>query len=218
MTCDVRAARAYVAPSALREVAIEVPTVYWDDIGGQTEAKQALQEAVEWPLRYASAFNRLRVRPPRGVLLYGPPGCSKTLLAKAVATESGMNFLAVKGPELFSMWVGESERAVRSVFSKARMAAPSVIFFDEIDGLAVRRGAGGGGGVSERVLSQVTIHSGGWRWSWGGNGGGFKVGCFNPSIYLLLSLSLSLSLSLRFPLCRLPCFSSPSFASVFRTM
>eukprot|EP01137_Pigoraptor_chileana_P036959 Opistho-2@33358 len=141
----------------MREVAVEVPTVRWDDIGGQAETKQRLREAVEWPLRHPDAFVRMGVRPPKGILLYGPPGCSKTLMAKALATESGLNFIAVKGPQLFSKWVGESERAVREVFRKARAASPSIVFFDEIDSMAGARSDGGssGGGVFDRVLSQL---------------------------------------------------------------
>jgi transitional endoplasmic reticulum ATPase len=140
----------------MREVYIEVPTVHWDDIGGLDDAKQELKEAVEWPLKTPEIFVRLGIRPPKGILLYGPPGCGKTLLARAVSTESEANFITIKGPEVFSKWVGESEKAIREVFRKARMAAPAVIFFDEIDSLAPRRGAGfSDGGVSERVISQL---------------------------------------------------------------
>lgn len=155
---DLRRAMRGVRPSALRELAVEVPRVFWRDIGGQQALKQQLREAVEWPLAHPEAFVRLGIRPPKGVLLYGPPGCSKTLAAKALATESQMNFLAVKGPELFSKWVGESERAVQQLFRKARAAAPTVVFFDEIDALASssRGGAGGGSSqVADRVLSQL---------------------------------------------------------------
>lgn len=155
---DLQHAMRGVRPSALRELAVEVPRVFWKDIGGQGALKQQLREAVEWPLAHPEAFVRLGIRPPKGVLLYGPPGCSKTLAAKALATESQMNFIAVKGPELFSKWVGESERAVQQLFRKARAAAPTVVFFDEIDALASsNRGAGGGGGsqVADRVLSQL---------------------------------------------------------------
>jgi AAA family ATPase len=142
------AALRVVRPSALREVELRVPRVSWDDIGGQRALKTALTEAVQWPLRHPEAFERLGIRPPRGVLLYGPPGCSKTLAAKALASESRTNFLAVKGPELFSKYVGESERAVASLFRRARAAAPAIIFFDEIDALAAKRaeGAAGAGG------------------------------------------------------------------------
>ncbi len=153
---DFEAAFARVQPSAMREVYVDVPKVTWTDVGGQWEVKQRLKEAVEWPLRHPEAFRRLGVRPPKGILLYGPPGCSKTLMAKALANESKRNFIAVKGPELLNMWVGESEKAVRDVFAKARAASPSIVFFDEIDSLAVRRGAGAGGArAHDRVLGQL---------------------------------------------------------------
>jgi transitional endoplasmic reticulum ATPase len=145
-----------VTPTAMREVYIEVPTVHWDDIGGLEDVKQELKEAVEWPIKNPGMFARLGIRPPKGILLYGPPGCGKTLLARAVATESEANYITIKGPEVFSKWVGESEKAIREVFRKARMAAPSVIFFDEMDSLVPRRGAGfSDSGVSERVISQL---------------------------------------------------------------
>jgi transitional endoplasmic reticulum ATPase len=145
-----------VTPTAMREVYIEVPTVHWDDIGGLEEAKQELKEAVEWPLKTPEIFKRLGIKPPKGILIYGPPGCGKTLLARGVATESEANFITIKGPEVFSKWVGESEKAIREVFRKARMAAPAVIFFDEIDSLSPRRGAGfSDSGVTERVISQL---------------------------------------------------------------
>ncbi|CAA9584744.1 MAG: Vesicle-fusing ATPase, partial [uncultured Thermomicrobiales bacterium] len=142
-----------VAPSALREVFTETPDVRWDDIGGLDETKAALIEAVEWPLRYGALFDRLGAAPPKGILLYGPPGTGKTLLAKAVARESEANFIAVKGPELLSKWVGESERGMREVFRKARAAAPCVVFFDEIDALAPARGMSTDS-VSERLVGQ----------------------------------------------------------------
>eukprot|EP01028_Stygiella_incarcerata_P008155 TRINITY_DN347_c1_g3_i1.p1 TRINITY_DN347_c1_g3~~TRINITY_DN347_c1_g3_i1.p1 ORF type:complete len:924 (-),score=289.13 TRINITY_DN347_c1_g3_i1:82-2763(-) len=148
-------ARSRIRPTSLREMVLEVPKVRWDEVGGQEEIKQSLQEAVEWPLSHPEVFKRFNMRPPRGILLYGPPGCSKTLLAKALATESHLNFLAVKGPELLRKYVGESERAVRDVFKKARSAAPAIIFFDEIDALGSRRGGDGGSDVSDRVLSQL---------------------------------------------------------------
>ncbi len=145
-----------VEPSAMREVLIEVPNVHWDDIGGLEKAKQQLREAVEWPLKFPDAFKRVGIEPPHGVLLYGPPGTGKTMLARAVATESEANFISIKGPELLSKWVGESERGVRETFHKAKMAAPAIVFFDEIDALVPRRGSGmGDSGVTERVISQL---------------------------------------------------------------
>ncbi len=145
-----------VTPTAMREVYIEVATVHWTDIGGLEGVKQHLIEAVEWPMKQPEIFKRLSIKPPKGILLYGPPGCGKTLLARAVATESDANFISIKGPEVFSKWVGESEKAIREVFRKARMAAPAVIFFDEMDSLTPQRGSGGGdSGVSERVISQL---------------------------------------------------------------
>jgi transitional endoplasmic reticulum ATPase len=145
-----------VTPTAMREVYIEVSSVHWDDAGGLDDVKQHLKEAVEWPLKNPEMFTRLGIRPPKGILMYGPPGCGKTLLARAVATESEANFISIKGPEVFSKWVGESEKAIREVFRKARMAAPAVIFLDEIDSLTPRRGMGmSDSGVSERVISQL---------------------------------------------------------------
>ncbi|KAL2913106.1 AAA+-type ATPase [Polyrhizophydium stewartii] len=151
---DLAAGLALVQPSAMREISLDVPKVLWSDIGGQSDVKQKLKEAVEWPLKHPEAFLHFNISPPKGILLYGPPGCSKTLMAKALATEAGLNFLAVKGPELFSKWVGESEKAVQEIFRKARAASPSIIFFDEIDALAVRRG-GDDSSVADRVLSQL---------------------------------------------------------------
>jgi len=145
-----------ITPTAMREVYIEVPTTRWEDIGGLEAVKEDLKEAVEWPLNTPEIFVRLGIKPPKGILLFGPPGCGKTLLAKAVATESAANFITVKGPEVFSKWVGESEKAIREVFRKARMAAPAIIFFDEIDSLVPKRGAGfSDSGASERVISQL---------------------------------------------------------------
>ncbi|MBR9677532.1 CDC48 family AAA ATPase [Candidatus Woesearchaeota archaeon] len=144
-----------VRPSALREVLIEKPTVSWDDVGGLEGVKQELKEAVEWPLQHPESFKKLGVNPPRGILLYGPPGTGKTMLAKAVAKESDANFILVKGPELLSKWVGESERAVRKIFDKARQTSPTIIFFDEIDSLAPRRGMSSDAKVSERVVNQI---------------------------------------------------------------
>jgi transitional endoplasmic reticulum ATPase len=144
-----------VEPSALREVMVEVPNVRWGDIGGLKQVKRELIEAVEWPLKKAETFKKLGIKPPNAVLLYGPPGCGKTLLAKAVATESEANFIAVKGPELLSKWVGESEKGVREIFKKARQTAPTVIFFDEIDAIAPRRGTHYGSHVTETVVNQI---------------------------------------------------------------
>ncbi|MCS7120060.1 MAG: CDC48 family AAA ATPase [Nitrososphaerota archaeon] len=145
-----------VTPTAMREVAIEVPTVHWDEIGDLEEVKQSLRESVEWPIKNPEVFSRMGIKPPKGILLYGPPGCGKTLLARAVATESEANFISIKGPEVFSKWVGESEKAIREVFRKARMSAPAIIFFDEIDALVPRRGLGiGDSGVTDRVISQL---------------------------------------------------------------
>ncbi|XP_068181310.1 ATPase family gene 2 protein homolog A [Antennarius striatus] len=153
---DLQWAASVVKPSAMREVAVDVPQVRWSDVGGMQEVKLKLKQAVEWPLRHPEAFARMGIQPPRGVLLYGPPGCSKTMIAKALANESGLNFLAIKGPELLSKYVGESERAVREVFRKARAVAPSIVFFDEIDALASERGSSSGsGGVGDRVLAQL---------------------------------------------------------------
>jgi len=145
-----------ITPTAMREVYIEIPTVHWDQIGGLEEVKEELREAVEWPLKNPELFKRMGIRPPKGILLFGPPGCGKTLLASAVATESEANFISIKGPEVFSKWVGESEKAIREVFRKARMASPAVIFFDEFDSLVPRRGMGyADSGVTERVISQL---------------------------------------------------------------
>jgi transitional endoplasmic reticulum ATPase len=144
-----------IEPSALREVFVEVPNVRWQDVGGLAETRQRLVEAVEWPLQHPDLFTQAGIRPPKGILLSGPPGCGKTLLAKAVASETKVNFISVKGPELLSKYVGESERGVREVFRKARQAAPCIIFFDEIDALVPSRGAGSSDShVAERVLSQ----------------------------------------------------------------
>ena len=152
---DFREALKIVRPSAMREILVEIPNVKWKDIGGLEDVKQQLKEAVEWPLKNPESFRKLGVKPPKGILLYGAPGTGKTLLAKAVANESEANFILVKGPELLSKWVGESEKAVRQVFKKARQTAPSIIFFDEIDSLAPRRGLSSDSHVTERVVNQV---------------------------------------------------------------
>ena len=144
-----------VTPSGMREVFIENPEVQWDDIGGLLDVKRELQEAVEWPMKYPKLYEELGHKMPRGILLHGPSGTGKTLLAKAVATESEANFISVRGPELLSKWVGESERGIREIFRRARQASPSVIFFDEIDSIAPVRGAGGETAVTERVISQL---------------------------------------------------------------
>ncbi len=152
---DFRDALRDVSPSAMREVMLEVSHVTWQDVGGLEEAKQEIREAVEYPLTQRERFEELGIRPPRGVLLYGPPGTGKTLIAKAVANESGANFIAIRGPQLLSKWVGESERAVREIFKKARQVAPSIIFFDELDALAPTRGGEVGTHVMESVLNQI---------------------------------------------------------------
>ncbi len=152
---DFKSALKIVRPSAMREVLVETPTVGWNDVGGLENVKQELKEAVEWPIKYAESFTRLGIRPSRGILLYGPPGTGKTLLAKAVAKESEANFIQVKGPSLLSMWVGKSEEGVRKIFERARQVAPCIIFFDEIDALAGKRGQDAGSKVTERVLNQI---------------------------------------------------------------
>ena len=153
---DFKNAQKEIQPSALREVLVQIPDIKWDDIGGLEDVKQELKEAVEWPLKHPDTFKRLGIRPPKGTLLYGIPGTGKTLLAKAVASESEANFISVKGPELLSKWVGESEKGVREVFRKAKQAAPTVIFFDEIDAIAsARSGNDTDSGVTKRVVNQL---------------------------------------------------------------
>ncbi len=152
---DFEEALKNIEPSAMREVFVEVPHIDWNDIGGLDKAKQELMEAVEWPLKYPELFEAVNTKPPRGIMLFGPPGTGKTLLAKAVASESEANFISIKGPELLSKYVGESERAVRETFRKAKQSAPTVIFFDEIDSIAPRRGMSSDSHVSERVVSQI---------------------------------------------------------------
>ncbi|CAN6380991.1 unnamed protein product [Urochloa humidicola] len=157
-TEDFKKAKTKVRPSAMREVMLELPNVRWEDVGGQASVKQQLIEAIQWPLKCPEAFEHVGIQPPKGLLMMGPPGCSKTLMARAAASESKLNFLAVKGPELFSKWVGDSEKAVRSLFAKARANAPAIIFFDKIDGLAVTRGhENDGTSVADRVLSQLLV-------------------------------------------------------------
>ena len=152
---DFMSALKIVRPSAMREVLVETPNVDWESIGGLGEIKEELKEAVEWPMKYPESFDRMGIRPSRGILLYGPPGTGKTLLAKAVAKESEANFIQVKGPSLLSMWVGKSEEAVRKIFERARQVAPCIVFFDEIDSLAGKRGQETGTKVTDRVLNQI---------------------------------------------------------------
>ncbi|MFW9923040.1 MAG: CDC48 family AAA ATPase [Candidatus Thorarchaeota archaeon] len=153
---DILSAMKEIQPSAIREVFTEIPNIRWNDVGGLDDQVRELKEAIEWPLKFKESFTKMGIQPPRGVLLFGPPGCGKTLLAKAVATESEVNFISIKGPELLSKWVGESEKAVREIFRKAKMSAPSIVFFDEIDSLAPKRGSGfGDSGATERVISQL---------------------------------------------------------------
>ncbi|MFX0043072.1 MAG: CDC48 family AAA ATPase [Candidatus Hodarchaeota archaeon] len=146
-----------IEPSAMREVMVEIPNVAWEDVGGLEDVKQELREAVEWPLKYPKLFKKAGIRPLNGILLFGPPGCGKTLLAKAVATESKSNFIAIKGPEIFSKWVGESERAVREIFRKARQAAPSIIYFDEIDAISSGRGNFEGTRTFASIVNQILV-------------------------------------------------------------
>ncbi|MBS3112586.1 CDC48 family AAA ATPase [Candidatus Woesearchaeota archaeon] len=152
---DFKQALKYVRPSALREVLVDIPNINWEEIGGLDEVKQELKEAVEWPIKFPEAFVKLGITPPKGILLYGPPGTGKTLLAKAVASESEFNFILVKGSELLSKWVGESEKGVKKIFAKARQASPSIIFFDEIDALAPSRNVSSNNDVSEKVVNQL---------------------------------------------------------------
>ncbi|KAG7816966.1 hypothetical protein KL928_004430 [Ogataea angusta] len=152
---DVEESRSEIQPSAMREIVLEMPKVSWDDIGGQEVLKRKLKEMVQLPLTAADTFRRLGISAPKGLLLYGPPGCSKTLTAKALASESGLNFLAIKGPEVFNKYVGESERKIREIFHKARTSAPSIIFIDEIDALATNRDSEDAGNVSRQVLNSM---------------------------------------------------------------
>jgi transitional endoplasmic reticulum ATPase len=153
---DFRDALKEVKPSALREVQVQIPNVSWDDVGGLDQLKEELREAVEWPIKYKEAFDYVNVETPKGILLHGPPGTGKTLIAKALATMTESNFISIKGPELLSKWVGESEKGVREIFRKARQAAPCIIFLDEIDALVPRRGSGDSGShVTQNVVSQI---------------------------------------------------------------
>ncbi len=146
-----------VEPSAMREVMVEIPNVAWDDVGGLDVVKQELKEAVEWPLKYPKLYEKAGIRQLNGILLFGPPGCGKTLLAKAIATESACNFISIKGPEIFSKWVGESEKAVREIFRKARQAAPSIIYFDEIDAVTSGRGLSEGTHTFASIVNQILV-------------------------------------------------------------
>ncbi len=152
---DFKAALRMVRPSAMREILVEVPNVKYEDIGGLEEVKKQLREMIEWPLEHPDSFKRMGIKPPRGILMFGPPGCGKTLLAKAVANESEANFISIKGPSLFSKWVGESEKAIREIFRKARQVSPCIIFFDEIDSLTPKRSGGEGSRVYEQVVNQL---------------------------------------------------------------
>jgi transitional endoplasmic reticulum ATPase len=152
---DFREALRFVRPSAMREVMIEKPNVNWGDVGGLERVKEQLKEAVEWPLKYADAFRKVGIVPPKGILLYGPPGTGKTMLAKAVANETESNFIAIKGPEIFNKYVGESEKKVREIFDKARQVAPSIIFIDEIDSIASSRSTFETNNANEQVVNQL---------------------------------------------------------------
>ncbi|MFB6113109.1 MAG: AAA family ATPase, partial [Halodesulfurarchaeum sp.] len=152
---DFRGALGEVEPSAMREVLVELPKVTWDDVGGLEDAKRDIKESVEWPLSEYEKFDRMGITPPAGVLLFGPPGTGKTLMAKAVSNETNANFISVRGPQLLSKWVGESEKAIRQTFRKARQVSPTVVFFDELDSLAPGRGQDSGNNVSERVVNQL---------------------------------------------------------------
>jgi len=146
-----------IEPSAMREVMVEIPDIAWEDVGGLDDIKNELKEAVEWPLKYPKLFEKAGIRPLNGILLFGPPGCGKTLLAKAIATETKTNFITVKGPELFSKWVGESERSVRNIFRKARQAAPSIIYFDEIDAISSFRGMSESTALRDSIVNQILV-------------------------------------------------------------
>jgi len=152
---DFTGAMKEIEPSTMREVLVEIPKVNWSDVGGLEYIKRELREAVEWPLKHGKAFKTVGIKPSRGILLFGPPGTGKTLLAKAVANESEVNFISIKGPEVLSKWVGESEKAVRNIFKKAKQVAPCIVFFDEIDAIAAARGSDEGTNVSDRIVNQM---------------------------------------------------------------
>jgi transitional endoplasmic reticulum ATPase len=164
-------ALAQANPSSLRETVVEVPNISWDDIGGLVDVKRELRELVQYPVEHPEKFEKFGMSPSKGVLFYGPPGCGKTLLAKAVANECQANFISIKGPELLTMWFGESEANVRQVFEKARQAAPCVLFFDELDSIAKSRGGSSGGdagGAGDRVMNQLLTEMDGKQWWWCG--------------------------------------------------
>lgn len=150
-----------IQPSGLKDLILEIPKTLWSDIGGYTSIKSQIKQVVEWPLLHPEAFARMGIKPSRGVLLYGPPGCSKTMIAKAIATESNLNFIGIKGPELFSKFVGDSEKAIRELYKRARLCAPAVVFFDEIDAIASKRNTATE--VSDRVLLQLLIEMDGFE-------------------------------------------------------
>jgi len=152
---DFKQALTIVEPSAIRELFTEIPDVKWSDVGGLNDVKQLLDETIQWPLRHQDLFKKAGISPPKGIMLCGPPGVGKTMLAKALATESGINFISVKGPALMSKWVGETERAVRDIFHKAKLASPCIIFLDEIDSIAPCRGGGEASAVTDRVIAQL---------------------------------------------------------------
>jgi transitional endoplasmic reticulum ATPase len=144
-----------IEPSAMREVLIEIPRVTWRDLGGLGQLKQELIEAIEWPIKRPEKFQQMGIRPPKGILLYGPPGTGKTMIAQAVANETNANFISIRGPQMLSKWVGESEKAIREIFRKARQVSPSIVFFDELDSIAPMRGMDEGSRVTERVVNQL---------------------------------------------------------------
>lgn len=152
---DFKDALREIQPSALREIMVEIPDTRWEDVGGLDEARQEIIEAIEWPIKKPESFSRMGIRPPRGILLFGPPGTGKTLIVRAVANETEANFITVRGPEMISKWVGESERAIRNTFKKARQVAPVVVFLDEIDAIAPMRGIEDTSRVSERVVNTL---------------------------------------------------------------
>ena len=151
---DLEQAVIQAKPLSIQELLVEVPKTLWSEIGGNETVKFQVRQCVEWPLKYPEKFSAVGIKPPQGIMLYGPPGCSKTMIAKALATESGLNFIAVKGPELFSKYVGDTEKAIREIFRKARLSSPSIIFFDEIDAMATQRGDDDTS-VSDRALCQL---------------------------------------------------------------